>query len=901
MRSALVPILALVAAVGATVPARAQFEGVPRDRAPDATEEPAPAPVVMPKLIHFVQAAYPEEAQDQGIEGEVVLKLTIDREGNVTEAEVQEPAGHGFDEPARQAALSFKFDPATRGGEPVPVTILFKYSFHLAPASKEPIPAEPAAPTTGNLGGALEIATSDAPLVGAAVVIRFPDGTERRVQSDARGAFHLEGVPQGSYELRVELPGFRPFSAREEVFAGERTDVVYRISPDSSEIEILVEGERPPREVTRRVIERREIDRIPGTSGDALRSIQSLPGVSRAYPFSGELIVRGSAPEETAVFVDGAEVPIIYHFGGLSSVVPTELLDRIDFFPGNFSARYGRVSGGIVDVGLREPDTLCFDDYGKRSQRKGCYHGLAQVDLVDGRLMLQGPIGRSKEWSFALAGRRSWLDAWLKPVLEEAGASVTSAPVYYDYQAIVERREGDSRFSLRAFGSDDRFEAIFTDPAAEDPTFGGNLSFGTRFFRAQALYTDRLSPDVSLSTMLSAGRDHLDFTLGSFLFDFTLDLIGVRSELGFRLAEGMLLNLGMDYEIAPLEFTVRAPEPPRPGEPDPGPFVTRPILETHGDQVEYRPAWYGELELQLTPRLRVVPGVRLDYARDTGHGDFSPRLNARYDLVPGRPESQGPGSGQRRTTLKGGVGIYDQPPNGQQTDEVFGTPGLESNRAVHYSLGVEQEITDQIELSTEGFFKDLENQVARAPVGTRFAYTNDGSGYVVGWESLLKYKPDERFFGWLAYTLSRSVRQDGPDEEPYLFQYDQTHNLIVLGSYRLGRGWEFGARFRLVSGRLDSPVVRSPRLPALYVADAGAYVPLQAEPYSERLPLFHQLDVRVDKRWQFRSWRLSAYLDVQNVYNNQAVEGRVYNYNYSQNQYQTGVPIIPSFGLRGEF
>jgi hypothetical protein len=152
----------------------------------------------------------------------------------------------------------------------------------------------------------------------------------------------------------------------------------------------------------------------------------------------------------------------------------------------------------------------------------------------------------------------------------------------------------------------------------------------------------------------------------------------------------------------------------------------------------------------------------------------------------------------------------------------------------------------------------------------------------------------------MAYTLSRSVRQDSPGEEEYLFQYDQTHNLIILGSYRFGRGWEFGARFRLVSGPLETPVAARPSLPAIYSADAGTYVPLQGKPFTDRLPVFHQLDLRVDKRWQFRAWALSAYLDVQNVYNHAAAEGYVYSFDYSKRGYQTGVPIIPSIGLRGE-
>ncbi|HMR77139.1 MAG TPA: hypothetical protein PKD61_18605, partial [Polyangiaceae bacterium] len=242
------------------------------------------------------------------------------------------------------------------------------------------------------------------------------------------------------------------------------------------------------------------------------------------------------------------------------------------------------------------------------------------------------------------------------------------------------------------------------------------------------------------------------------------------------------------------------------------------------------------------------------------------------------------------------------PPQFQETDEVFGTPGLRSNRAVHYSVGVEQELSRQIELSVEGFYKDFTQLVSRDPSASgSFDYNNAGEGSAVGLETLLKYKPDSRFFGWLAYTLSRSVRKNSPDDEEYLFQFDQTHNLIVLGSYRLGRGWEFGARFRVVSGPLTTPVLGPPALPALYAADSGSYTQLQGEPFSRRLPLFHQMDMRVDKRWQFRDWRLSTYLDIQNVYNNQAVEALVYNYNFSQENFQTGLPIIPSVGLRGEF
>lgn len=866
-------------------------------RPPEPEPEAKQPVVVLPELIHFENAAYPPEAEKEGLEGNVVLKLTIDKAGNVTAAEVDEPAGHGFDEAAQAAALKFKFRPATRDGAPIVAKIKYAYAFTLKVVEAPPPPP----PTTGELGGKLFIAGVDAPLAGAELLLVAPDGKELRVTTDGAGNFKLPALAPGKYKLKIDATGYDPFEAEEEIVAGEAVDVKYRLAPLSEGLEITVKGERPPREVTRRTLERREINRIPGTSGDALRSLQSLPGVARPPGLAGLLIVRGSSPEGTGYFIDGTDVPLIYHFGGLSSVVPTELLDRIDFYPGNFSAKYGRVGGGVVDVALRKPDTKCRGDYGKSTDKTGCFHGMAQADLIDLRALVQGPLPM-KGWSFAAGGRYSWFDKWLKPALESAGSSVTSAPVYSDYQLIAEHDSGKSRTSIRLFGSNDRFEVIITDPAAQDPLFGGSLRFGQSFIRAQILNQTQLSRSVDLNSMISVGRDQINFGLGVLKFDLDLQPIYVREELTAKVARGVKINAGLDFAMLPFKVLVRAPRPPRPGEPDPGPFASRPLRESQSSSFGFRPAWYVEGELTPIDRLRVVPGVRLDFARDSGHADFSPRINARYDLVKG--SAPDPGAGvpfRRRTTLKGGAGVYNQPPEFQETDDVFGTPNLKSNRAVHYALGIEQEITRHIDLSVEGFYKDLSNQIARSPVDSGgYLYTNLGSGSVRGIETLLKFKPDERFFGWIAYTVSRSVRRDAPGTEEYLFQYDQTHNLIMLGSYRLGRGWEFGARFRIVSGPLDTPVVGRPSLPALYAADAGAYVPLQGRPYTERMPLFHQLDLRVDKRWQFKAWALSAYLDVQNVYNHPARESYVYNFDYSRRGYQTGIPIIPSIGLRGE-
>jgi hypothetical protein len=144
--------------------------------------------------------------------------------------------------------------------------------------------------------------------------------------------------------------------------------------------------------------------------------------------------------------------------------------------------------------------------------------------------------------------------------------------------------------------------------------------------------------------------------------------------------------------------------------------------------------------------------------------------------------------------------------------------------------------------------------------------------------------------------LSRSERRDSPDQPTRLFQFDQTHIFTILGSYRLGRGWEAGVRWRYVSGSMYTP-----NLGGVSDFDAGAYAPISSyPPFTARLPAFHQLDVRFDKVWDMGGWKLSAYLDIENLYNRKNPEGVTYNYNYSKQDVISGLPFLPILGIRGE-
>ncbi|MDB4946515.1 MAG: TonB family protein / TonB-dependent receptor [Labilithrix sp.] len=836
-------------------------------------DEPAPAiPVITPPVVKKDEgAAYPAQAIADKVTGPVTVTVVVEigENGIVQNADVQTPAGHGFDEAAVEAALKVEYEPAKRNGKPVAAKILHKYVF-----------APPASRLVGRI--ATERGKRDAPLEGATITLSGAGGESFEGTATADGSYRIDDLPAGTYHVVVRAAGYAEQAYDQELGAGEEAKVDVRLTatppaetpkkPGEEDVaEVQVKGSRPPREVVKRTLEQRELSRIPGTNGDALRAIQNLPGVARPPAIAGLLIVRGASPNETNIYVDGSLIPLVYHFGGLSSVIPTEMIEKLDVYPGNFSTYYGRVTGAIVDVGVKDP---------KVQKDKGI-HGLAQADLIDARVLAEGPVANTG-WKFSVAGRRSYVDLWLKPVLTKAGAGVTTAPVYYDYQAMLQKDWGGGKHSVRFFffGSDDRLQILTRTVNASAPAAAGDITLGTAFYRLQARYLGKLSEDTEVRLTAAVGKDAIDFAIGDNFFKLTTYPVNPRAELSQRLGAGLRNNVGLDVYYSPYTVDLRLPPPPRPGQPPAGPFGAQPPLQVSQNGAVYRPAIYDEVELTPFAGTRIVPGVRLDYAKDTKAWDVQPRVVVRQDLHRDFP----------RTTLKGGIGRFAQPPQPQETNRVFGQAGLVSNIAYHYGGGVEQELTKQVEVSLEGFFRQYDQRVVQN-------LGNVGEGRAFGLETLLRYKPDDRFFGFLAYTLSRSVRKDGPGEPERLFPFDQTHILTAVGSYRLGNGWEIGARFRYVSGSLVTPQTYG-----FYDATIGSYVPLAGyPPNTQRNPPFHQLDVRIDKSWQVTpAFKVSAYLDVYNAYNQSNVEGVSYNYNYTLSTNASGLPILPSIGLRGE-
>lgn len=893
-------MLLALAIIAAPVVLAAQEEVEPEANAGDDPEQPEQVPFTPPTLVAGGEAEYPARALEEGVEADVVLEIDIDDTGQVEGVSVLVPAqpeGYGFDEAATEAAMMFEFEPAMEGETPVPVRITYRYRFELGvetdpddevgdegdgEADEAADSGEAAAPVI-NFSGELRERGTRLPVIGAVVVVFRGEGEEVtgfEAVTDEEGRFSFYDLAAGDWRVLSEPAGYFPLRTTERVDEGERVDAVYLIERGSyNPFDVLVEGERVRKEVSRTSIEVEEIERVPGTFGDVLAVVQNLPGVARTGPLGGNIVVRGSSPEDTQVFVDGINVPIIYHFGGLRSVIPLGMLEGIDFYPGNFSAQYSRATGGIIDVRLKD---LAPEKVG----------GYLDLNLIDAGAYIEAPIG--EKVAIAVAARRSYIDSFLGAVVpDDAPVNLVTAPRYYDYQLLATFRPTSSHdISAFVFGSDDELKVLFDNPADLSADFRAtDATTSTSFYRSVLQW--RFTPDERFSNDLriSGGRNWIYFGIGDqFYLDLDNYVAQVRDNLRLSLSDDIAISTGVDYLMSKTDARIKFPPIAKEGEVSGRPDLDNSQYTAGKGQMFHSVGGFLEVEARVFDRLQLVPGVRFDHFSRVDQNALAPRFNARLDITD-------------RWTVKGGVGLFYQEPSFDETNEVFGNPDLGLEKAVHYSAGVEFKPLDHLTLDVTGFYKDLDNLVSRTEETeivdgeiSPIVYNNGGVGRVYGLELLLRHDFANNFSGWVSYTLSRAERQDQGSNEWRLFDYDQTHILTVLGTYHLPKNWSIGMRWRLVSG---SPY--TPRTGSVYVVDDGVYEPTYAASNSERLPAFHQLDIRIDKRWVFDNWMLTAYLDLQNAYNQSNITGYSYNYDSSQKRARQSLPILPVIGLKGEF
>ena len=736
----------------------------------------------------------------------VTLTLTIDETGHVLEAGILESGGERFDQSALAAVKEFEFEPARRGGVPLAVKIRYRYVF----PAHTPVPV----------------------LVPVPVPVPAPAPAARAPSTD-------------------QTPETRTSSEPEEFSA-------------------VATVEAPPREATRRSISGEMLTETPGTRGDALRAIELLPGVGRTTLNNGDPILRGAGQDESQTYLNGAPVPFLYHFGGLTSFFNSRYIERVDLYPGNFSTRYGRVSGGVIEVRSKDP-------------RSDGFHAGFDLNLIDSSAFVSSNAGSRA--TFALAARRSNIDLVFSKFVPKDAYSVLAAPVYYDYQALGAYHI-DARHTLRilGYGSRDSLQLMFSHPNDEDPSLTGKIAGTLAFHRVQLELDSKIADSARQNLSVTVGHLAASQVIGPLEQVVSGTELHARSEWRVEFAPALSATGGLDFYGQFLGGRYHGPSPGQyEGNPsDDNSNLTRQNVSTVLPTLNViRPAAYLELGIRPVRRLLLVPGVRADYYGDVDHVSIDPRLTARYEVSHG-------------LTLKSGVGYYSQAPQYWQALAVIGNPRIEPSRALQTSLGFEARAGDTLKFGAEGFYKWLDNRIIGTPGGVAPHFINDGEGRIYGAELSAEYRPGPNTFGYLAYTLSRSERRDG--DEPYrLFDHDQPHILSLALGQNLGRGWTVGGRFRLVSGDPTTAVVGS-----VFDARLGIYVPKYGAVNGERDPAFQQLDLRVEKKWTIGTGGLSVYLDVLNVYNAKNPQGYRYSFDFSKKEPVPGLGVFPNLGLKGE-
>ncbi len=836
-----------------------------------------------PVLQNKVEPEYPKSLIDKAMRGAVVVELDLDTSGKVAKASVVESAGPDFDAAALAAAQLLQFSPAKQNGKAVPVRIRYRFAFApvFAPERRERAPSqsrydrrelELAPAGASSLEGRVTERGTGRPVVGAPVTV--PEQAAE-VLTDSEGRFRFGLLRPGSFELYLPGTDHKPLREKVTITSGKTATVQLRAERLSYTV-YRATAEAPPEagEMTRRSLGVEEIQRIPGTQGDAFKVVQNLPGVARGAAASGFLVVRGSAPQDTIINVEGVRIPLIYHFGGVYSVINTDMLDSIDFYPGGYQVRYGRQTGGLINARLATP----------RSDER--WSGYIESNIYHTGFFLKGPL--TKDTSFAIAARRSYIDAILALPPVAKNLPLTLAPRYWDYQAKLDHRFSDrTNMTLFWFGTDDSLTAVLPDPPAAFPDARGGLETRTTFHTLMGILRHR-GDGWNATTTIGASLGGFNASFGDlFRFDLFTREYTLRHDMTIGTGP-VQLRPGLDILCNPFTIEVYSPPLTSTGERGTGggnpPVGVRNVLAKQ-EGILVSPAAHFDTVLKLRPDLEVVPGIRLDLFRGISGGEaLTPRMNVRW-------------SATDQWTLKGSSGEMVQRPQPQDLGNRFGNPNLLPFRSFENAAGFEWKAGPTVDLDVQVFRKDLRQLVVYPQGVLPTPPQNLGTGRIIGAEVLLRHKPVGRFFGWVAYTMQRAVRQDGPEKPERLFGWDQTHILTALGSYKLPGNWEIGARFRLVTG---SPI--TPVRTAVYNESSDTYTRVQSDQLlSERLPAFHQLDLRIDKKIVFDRWLLNLYLDVQNVYNRQNPEGLQYNFDASQYTYSAGLPIIPSLGIRGEF
>ncbi len=692
--------------------------------------------------------------------------------------------------------------------------------------------------------------------------------------TDLDGKFEITGLKPGLYNLVASFVGFESQVLFEIEVSNARTAMVeFRLKEITRDLDAVSITASPFADLDEsplsvRTIGTNEIKRAPGGNRDISQVVRNLPGVASTVSFRNDIIVRGGSPNENSFYLDGIEVPVINHFqtqgssGGPVGIFNVDLIREVDFYSGAFPANRGNTLSSIFE--FKQKDGR--DD-------KLAFNGI--LGASDVGVTLEGPVGPNS--TFILSARRSYLQ-FLFSLLE-----LPFLPTYNDMQFKYKHKfNSKNQLTILGIGAIDNFQL---NEDAEDTeqnnyilnflpiTEQWNYTVGLKYerFRDNGFSTFVLSHN-QLNNRALKYQNNDDSSEDNLIqrYNATESEVKVRVEDYFT-AGPWKINLGINYEYA--EYNVA----------DFNRAVTQQgvIIRDFSSLIGLN-RWgaFGQISRGfIDDRLTLSLGVRADandFSEDMNNltEQFSPRFSASYAL-------------SNKFSFNFNTGIFYQLPPYTVLGYRDNNTGILENRengvryiqSDHVVAGLEYRLPSNARVTLEGFFKKysnypflLEDSISLANLGADFGVignapvTSGSEGRSYGLEFLWQQRLFKGFYGLAAYTWVRSEFTDrNGDFVPS--SWDSRHIVSLTGGKKLPANWEIGIRWLFSGGAPFTPFNVAETVRRTNWDVRGFGVPDFRMLNTMRTSAFHQLDLRIDKKYFFERWSLNVFFDIQNAYN----------------------------------
>lgn len=718
-------------------------------------------------------------------------------------------------------------------------------------------------------------------LIGATVKVK---GTNQGAAANEYGFFNLT-LPQGNYVLVITYLGFDPLEI--PVNLTRNLSINAKLTPHTVQTgEVVVTSDRTDRnvkstEMSRLEISGEQLKQLPVVMGepDVLKAITLLPGIKSGGEASTGFYVRGGGPDQNLVLMDEGVIYNPSHLLGFLSVFNSDAVRNVEIIKGGMPANYGGRLSSILNVSLKEGN----------NQKFGYTGG---VGTIASRFAVEGPIVKGKS-SFMVAGRRTYIDALVKPFIADSLRS--NGYYFYDLNIKTNYILSDKdRLFFSGYIGRDIFS--FTSPRNREVSF--NISWGNTMasFRWNHVFSGKLFANLSLVYNRYDLNNEFTFGLGDFKAKFIASS-GIRDvtakyDLQHTLSPKHTLKYGTQFTFHTFVPGIAN-----------GNLGSTQINEEIDRQYANEYAVYISDEWKVTHRFTLNAGLR--YVAFNQIGPYTKYEFDENDLKTGASQSWKPlesisfyqGLEPRlaatyllteESSLKASFTqtyqfLHLATTSGAAFPADLWIPSSQNVRpqqAFQYAVGYYRNFqSNTYEASVEGYYKPMYNQIEFKP-GTRLFFNQNlesavisGQGLSYGLEFFLK-KKFGRTTGWVGYTWSRTTRQfdELNNGNAFFYRYDRTHDMSFVLSHQLNKKWNFN--FVFVFGTGNAVTLPTGRMPFRVGYDLQTnepkfvFIDLYDKINSYRLPAYHRADVsftylhKKTAKWE-SSWNFSVY----NLYN----------------------------------